>query len=380
VTRARWLVCAAAWAAGCSGSAAIDSRTAAITMGSADTGDPAVVAVVARRTQCADIGTVLCSGTLVSPRVVVSSAHCLQDPTALLEVYFGNDLANDPNGQFVVVAQAVADAAYDPTTHEHDLLLLALADEAPVAPLALPAQPLAASAVGENARIVGFGATAAGQPPGAVKLQGTMTVSEVDAATFQTTVAPSNSCKGDSGGPVFVDDGAGNEQLVGLTTSGDVDCDMFALNLRVDPLVAEIQAFIDQSASLPTGAPAGNIDPAALCTSACTSNADCPDDLTCFPATPEESLCLLAGPSVASYGKSCATDSDCSGGASCARLWPSGADACRCATPCMGAPMPPTMGKKSGCGMAGDAASSPWALLLSLLALVALRYARLTRY
>ena len=252
------LVCAAL-AAGCSG-AAIDARSAAITMGSADTGDPAVVAVVARRSGCTEAANVLCSGTLVSSRVVVSSAHCLPDPTALFEVYFGNDVANDPNGQFVVVAQALADAAYDPTTHEHDLLLLALADEAPVAPIALPAQPLDASAVGKSARIVGFGATMTGEPPGSTKLEGTMTVSEVDAVTFQTTVAPSNSCKGDSGGPVFVDDGTGNEVFAGLTTSGDVDCSSFALNLSVAPLAAEIQAFIDQSASLPTGEPNGNID------------------------------------------------------------------------------------------------------------------------
>jgi hypothetical protein len=374
------LLCAAL-AAGCSGGAAIDATTAAITMGSPDTGDPAVVAVVARRTGCTEVANVLCSGTLVSPRVVVSSAHCLPDPTALLEVYFGNDVANDPNGQFVVVAQALADAAYDPTTHEHDLLLLALADEAPVAPIALPTQPLDASAVNASARIVGFGATMTGQPPGGVKLEGTMTVSEVDAATFQTTVAPSNSCKGDSGGPVFVDDGTGNETFAGLTTSGDVDCASFALNLSVEPLAAEIQAFIDQSASLPTGEPDGNIDRSVLCTTACATSADCPDDLVCFPAMPGESLCLLAGPSVANYGKSCSTDSDCGGSESCARLWPSGADACRCASPCSGVPKPPSMGtKKSGCSAVGEpAAASPWALW-SLLLLLVLRYARLTRY
>jgi V8-like Glu-specific endopeptidase len=374
------LVGAAALLAGCTGGVAVDGRTAAITAGSPDTDDPAVVAVVARRLRCDEQATVLCSGTLVSPRVVVSSAHCLPNPTALLEVYFGSDVANDAGGQFVVVAQAEADPAYDPTTHEHDLLLLALAEDAPAAPLALPAQPLDGGAVGKSARIVGFGATQAGAPPSGVKAEGTMTVSEVDAATFQTTVAPGNSCKGDSGGPVLVDDGAGGERFVGLTTSGDVDCASFALNLRVDPLVAQIQAFIDQAATLPAGEPDGTIARTALCTTACASNADCPDGLACFPTSPEESQCLLAGPAVTSYGDSCASDADC-GGKTCARLWPSGAGACRCASPCMGGPKPPMMmGKGDGCAMArGATAARPWALCLVALASLAAVRRRLRR-
>jgi hypothetical protein len=189
-----------------------------------------------------------------------------------------------------------------------------------------------------------------------------MTISTVGTATFQTTVAPSNSCKGDSGGPLLLSDGTGGEQLIGLTTSGDIDCASFALNVRVDTLAAEIQTFIDHAATLPTGRPSGNIAPGAICTTACTSNADCPDGLVCFPAEPDRSLCLLVGPAAASYGSACQTSSDC-GGQTCARLWPSGADACRCASPCAGAPPPPSM-KKSGCDIAGAAPrTSPLALV-----------------
>lgn len=380
LARSGWCAALCLVAAACDGAGArapTAARAAAITAGTPDSGDPAVVAVVARRSACEDTtGNLLCSGTLVSPRVVATSAHCLPDPTALLEVYFGNTLGTDPQGQFSVVIEAQADPAYDPTTHEHDLLLLALADPAPVAPLALPSLALDAGAVGKGVRIVGFGTTVAGQSASGVKQQGTMTISAVDAATFQTTVAPSNSCKGDSGGPLLLSDGSGGEQLIGLTTSGDVDCASFALNVRVDALASEIQTFIDHAATLPTGRPSGNIAPGAVCTTACASNADCPDGLVCFPAEPDRNLCLLVGPAAASYGSDCQTSSDC-GGHACARLWPSGADACRCASPCAGTPTPPTM-KKSGCELAGAApGTSP--LALAPLWLVLLGWRRLRR-
>ncbi len=88
---------------------------------------------------------------------------------------------------------------------------------------------LDASSVGASARVVGFGTVTAVAIADGERRTGTMQISAVDPLTFTATPLPSNTCGGDSGGPVFVGD-----QLVGVTIAGDPTCKVRATNARLD--------------------------------------------------------------------------------------------------------------------------------------------------
>jgi MYXO-CTERM domain-containing protein len=159
-----------------------------------------------------------------------------------------------------------------------------------------------------------------------------------------------------------------------VTSSGDAACASYAVQARVDVAVATfVQPYLDATAAAPSGRPVGAIAESAICKMACTSAADCPDALACLPATPDRpAACGITQGVPSSFGAVCAHDSDCGGGGSCARVWPDGADACRCATPCAGGP--PMMPGGHGCAFAGTPPDSPPAWLLpALVALVARR-------
>jgi MYXO-CTERM domain-containing protein len=367
-------------AAGCAPPSTVGVRHAAIVGGTDDAGDGAVVALVDRRARCDETNLrIVCTGTLIAPRVVLTAAHCLreQGSDATWEVYFGSPVGGDAQGRFVVVTDAVADPGWDPNTHELDLALLRLSDPAPVAPQPL-ATTLPASLVGATARVVGYGETAAGVIPDGARRQTTMKVSTLDAKSFRADPAPGNSCGGDSGGPMLADVGAG-EQLVGVTVSGDPSCQTYALQARADVALADfIQPYLDATAAAPVGRPAGAIDAAVLCQTECASAADCPAALACEPATPTRpATCGVSQAAPANFGAVCAHDADCGSGGSCARLWPDGADACRCAKPCAGG-APPTMTGGHGCGVGGDA-PAPAALMVLLVAIAVARARRRRR-
>lgn len=345
------MIRATAWvllAAACD--ATTSTQSSAIVGGSADTGDPAVVAIVARRTQCnqASIG-VQCTGTVVADRVVLTAAHCVvPDATGTYEVYMGPSVG-DPSGRFILVDDAVRHPQFDDATHAYDFALVHLADSAQVPPVALPSVTLDSTYVNAQARIVGYGVAAPMMIADGIKRDTTMLVSAVDAQTFTATPNPGNSCGGDSGGPVFVQTGSG-EQLLGVTSSGDAQCATNAIDARVDTALGFIQTYL---ASPPTFPPP-TIDPADTCTATCTKAADCPAQMTC-----EVGRCRFPGSLPASYHAACTQDSECGTG-TCAQLTP---DDCRCTMPCASMGGPGTPGGHDSCNVGGGGS---WLSLLAL--------------
>lgn len=324
-------------------------------------GDAAVVALVARRTRCTgEELTLLCSGALIAPDVVLTAAHCLNvfGPEGPYEVFFGAELLPEPRGRFVRVTRAVRHPDYVPQTHAHDAALLRLATPVPETPLRLAEPSGFTLAPGLAARVLGFGETKDALAPAGRRRQGMLTVTEVRPSAFLAGPAPAMSCVGDSGGPVLVSDGAG-EVLAGITASGDVACRKEAFNVRVDALRDSfVRPFLEE----PAVTPAPTLAPEHLCRDTCAQDADCPSGLTCVSLEGAPGRCLLPALQEGDYGAPCTEDAACGTGGLCARLEPEGAQACRCFTPCE-APAPADAGgctSASGPGLLGLLALAGW--------------------
>jgi V8-like Glu-specific endopeptidase len=309
---------------------AIGTKSSPIRDGTRTTGDPAVVAIIARRARCAgEDPTLLCTGTLVAPKVVLTAAHCLDafGEDGAYEVAFGASLAAD-GAKFVWVRRSKAHPGYVEDTHENDVALLELDEPAPTPPATTTVATLK---VGARARIVGFGETRVdGEPPG-IKRTGDTTIDSVSEKDFRASPLPSMSCAGDSGGPVFVTDDSGVETLAGITVRGDPACKSFAVNLRVDAYWPSfVQPFVDEVAASPEPAKS-TVATDAICSKSCGASDVCPRQTTCLPDDDGSPRCTTPSLGVGAYDGACTTDDQCASGAVCAHVGP---DACACFRPC----------------------------------------------
>jgi trypsin len=332
----------------------VDASRAAVVGGDPDPGDPAVVALVARRTRCEEQDlALLCTGTLVAPRVALTAAHCLDvfGEDGQYEVFFGAQLGT---GRFALVTAARRHPDYDPATHEHDLALLRLASPVDLPPAALPSAPLQPNAA-ELVRVVGFGTEVVGQLATGEKRSGAMSISAVTSTGVTTAPSPSMSCTGDSGGPVFETVNGGGEVLLGVSASGDPGCRSSAFNVRADAALGDfIQPFLAETNAAPEGYGDLASTSTGFCARACAGPQDCPAGLAC-----DSGRCMLRALRDGDFGETCDTDQQCAS-KTCARLLPDGDSACRCFRPC----------SNGGCAAGGG---EPRLLLLALSA-AALRW------
>ncbi|XXX79460.1 trypsin-like serine protease [Sorangium sp. So ce134] len=327
---------------------------AAITAGRPSEGDGAVVALTRR-------GGAFCTGTALSPRAILTAAHCLVRP-AETEVLFGDDPA--AGGALRRIAAALAHPGYDPRTRANDIGLLFLDAAAPreAAPApALRASPLDEAWRGRALRIVGFGLD--GRSAGATlrKREGEASLHEIDASTFTFLPSPSQTCFGDSGGPVFIDvDGV--ELLIGVASSGDRRCAEFGRAVRVDahlagflvPLLERAEGargevgercLYDESCRGGLCRVAPDDGRVRYCSAACARDVDCPAGMRCDGGA---ARCSFPAPTPGAEGHACEADGECASGL-CADDGASRA----CRTPCL--PGPPTCGASSRCAPAEGA-------------------------
>ena len=321
--------------------------------------DDAAVALVARRVRCDEQEPMLlCSGALVAADLVLTAAHCLAifGEEGQYEVFFGAALPPAGDGRFVRVARAWSHPGYDADTHAFDVALLRLATPVDVPPFALHD---VAPRERDFARAIGFGETRGGARSSGTRLEGATVVVEVADASFRAGPAPSMSCTGDSGGPVVID-GA----LAGITVSGDVACESEAVAVRIDAILDD---FLGPALEeRPAEAPAANLAAEALCTTACTTDADCPAGLACEEDAAGDGRCMLLSLREGSFGATCEDDATCGDGGICARLEEA---TCRCFTPCSPPPGPPGARHHATGGGCSPAAGGPLVLAPLLLAL-----------
>jgi hypothetical protein len=175
-----------------------------------------------------------CTGTLIAPNAVLTAAHCQDFHT---QVFVGNDV--NKKGKIVKVKKKIRHENFD-AKFNNDLMVLILEKKVTgVKPRAVATAEVVNKAT--TARLVGFGSTRLdGTGSLGAKLQTDVPIvstgcnGTVDGAADgqvygchlnREIVAGKpllnhDSCKGDSGGPLFVQDAAGKWLLAGVTSRG----------------------------------------------------------------------------------------------------------------------------------------------------------------
>jgi hypothetical protein len=282
-----------------------------------------------------------CSGTVIGARLVLTAAHCVErGARGSLEVFFGS-APGAPGGTYRGIVQSRVHPDYDRQRDDDDVALVWLDAPAPVPAMHVITDALDATAVGSDARLVGFGHTVAGggEPP--QKLTGTVELTGLHEQTVTYGPAPGMSCDGDSGGPLLVDTGSG-EVLSAVITSGDRHCTESGVATRIDTKLADFVA-----PALGSETPLARVGADESCSATCTHDDDCPFDLVCRADLDGTNRCLLPDLPAGSLSGACDSDAQCDGG-SCVAL----GDECRCLTPCASASSPSAEPEPGGCAIA----------------------------
>jgi V8-like Glu-specific endopeptidase len=221
-------------------SLALAAPSGAITFGSADgSGHPNVGGLVAG--QAYSDGTwIYCSGTLVSPTVFVTAAHCAEG--ARVRVSFSSAYKD---GDKVYTGSWHADPAYNQSQSDpHDLAVVVFDKEVKgIAPAKLPkAGSLSNLSGSQQFTSVGYGAYEVTNQPGGhqylyndVRGVATGTLNTTTQSWLKISMNPSHgdggTCYGDSGGPNFL--GTSNV-LAATTITGDAVCRSTNVDYRLD--------------------------------------------------------------------------------------------------------------------------------------------------
>jgi len=170
-----------------------------------------------------------CSGTMIGCRTFLTAGHCVEDSVDPAD-YF---VYLQHGGLFSVASVAVhSDYAFP----EADVAVLTL-QEAVTAIRPVPIDLLGGHAVGTPGTIAGFGEIGGSASDAGLKRIGTVSLSPCSGSVSNTTSIcwnfenpvgaageDSNTCSGDSGGPLFVATGSG-DVVAGVTSGGSAtDC------------------------------------------------------------------------------------------------------------------------------------------------------------
>ncbi len=222
----------------------------AIIGGVNDTGDPAIVAVYAIAPGATE--GALCTGSVISPTVVLTAAHCV-DPAVVgsgvdFYVLTAADLTDPSNpSPKLTVKETHFDPAFDISNvlNGHDVGIVILDTPTTITPIPWNSAPLPESFVGNPVRLVGYGLNDSLHKTGAgIKRQVGVKLNSFDNLFVKTgSLIPwKGLCSGDSGGPVLMKFG-GVEKIVGVNSFGIILCVSESSSTRIDTYASFVQMY-----------------------------------------------------------------------------------------------------------------------------------------
>ncbi|MFN2543281.1 MAG: trypsin-like serine protease [Actinomycetota bacterium] len=235
---------------------AIAVPAGAITYGSPDGQQHPNVGGLVAPTAYSDGTWIYCSGTLISPTIFLTAAHCGTDGEAVRVTFSSAYKAGDTvyNGTFR------ADPAYNQKQSDpHDVAVVVLTKSVKgISPARLPKAGSLSSLTGSQTfTSVGYGAYKVTNEPGGheylyndVRMVTTGTLNSINSAWLRISQNPSTgnggTCYGDSGGPNFL----GSTDVIAATTiTGDAICRSTNVTYRLDTDSA--RSFLGQYVALP---------------------------------------------------------------------------------------------------------------------------------
>lgn len=228
---------------------------------------PAVGALVAYHPQ---IGVkAFCSGTLVSDRLIVSAAHCVEaigNPERIPEgipvgFYTGVSVedadamsrvlpikGNDGSGKNDWQAHPKYYGGNPPgdLANYYDISVLKLQSPTTITPMKMirPKEVGPLFAYGAKLLIAGYGVTTANTDTSGVKRYGTTHLAAIGKSEILIE-SGARKCSGDSGGPTLIEtkEGNGDYRHIGVASRADLECSVGSIETRVDVYLDWIASF-----------------------------------------------------------------------------------------------------------------------------------------
>lgn len=176
-------------------------------------------------------GDLVCTGTLVAPRLVITAGHCVTDKQAgRYQVHYGNGDEADFRSKGVAVTRVDASPYYRKDIGGHaDVAYLVLdeASEEKIIPVATDLDELRELLTpGKKATVVGFGVRSNETGEAGIKYAGPATIKWQAGNEVWMGDAQGDGCSGDSGGPAFGRLANGEWRVFGVTSRGPTPCGM----------------------------------------------------------------------------------------------------------------------------------------------------------